>query len=403
MDGGQPVRPEYLVFGRPSFSEDEIQDIVAVLRSGWVGMGTRTLEFERRFAEYCGAKHAVSVASCTAGLHVALLAAGVGPGDEVITTAMTFAATVNAIRQTGATPVLVDIDPATLNLTTGAVARAVTPRTRAILPVHFGGLPCDLDGLAALARTHGLAIVEDAAHAVGGVYHGTRIGGHGNLTCFSFYPNKNITTIEGGMITTDDDRLAEQMRLLRLHGLSSDAWKRYASRAFIPSAVVQDGFKYNMTDVQSALGLGQLGRLEEFLAVRERYAARFDAELDGLPFDRQVRPAPGGPDRHALHLYVILLRLEELTAGRDEILAAIRAENIGVTTHYLAINEHPHYQKLYGYGPGDFPAAERVSASTLTLPLSPSMSDDDVSDVIVAVRSALAHYRVGAGHEARAG
>ncbi|MBI1722714.1 MAG: DegT/DnrJ/EryC1/StrS family aminotransferase [Gemmatimonadetes bacterium] len=400
MEGGQPIRDTYLVFGRPLFSEEEIQDVVAVLRSGWPGMGKKTIEFEQAFAEYCGARHAVSIASCTAGLHVALLAAGVGRGDEVVTTAMTFAATINAIRQTGATPVLVDIDPNTLNLTPEAVSHAITPKTKAILPVHFGGLPCDLERLGELARSHRLAIIEDAAHAVGGVYHGRRVGGHGNLACFSFYPNKNMTTIEGGMITTDDDGLVEEMRLLRLHGLSSDAWKRFESKAFIPSRVVRDGFKYNMTDVQAVLGLGQLKRLEAFLATRERYAAILDEELAGLPFDRQLRPPLGGTDRHALHLYVILLRLEELTVDRDHILAAIREENIGVTAHYLAINEHPYYQRVLPYRPGDFPFAERVSARTLTLPMSPSMSEDDLFDVIDAVRSVLARYRVPAASAA---
>ena len=392
-EGGRPIRDEFLPFGRPVVSEEEITAVAAVLRSGWLGMGKRTLEFEEAFARYTGARHAVTVSSCTAGLHVALLAAGLGPGQEVVTTPMTFVATVNAILQTGATPVLVDIDPHTLNIETEAVAQAITPRTRAILPVHFGGLPCDLEGLGELACSHGLALVEDAAHGVGARYRGKPIGGYGNLAAFSFYPNKNMTTIEGGMVTTDDDRLAEEMRLLRLQGLSSDAWRRFGSKDLVVSHALRLGYKYNLTDVQSVLGLGQLSRLEAFLGVRERYAEIYDRELAELPIDTQRRPPCGSPDRHGLHLYVILLRLEELTVDRDTVVRALRAENIGVGVHYLPIHEHPYHAETLSYRTGDFPVAESVSKRTLTLPLSPGMSEEDLWDVIEAVRSVLSRYR----------
>lgn len=393
IEGGPPVRSTLLPFGEPVIGEAEIAQVVEVLRSGWLGMGRRTLAFERAFAEYVGARHAVSVSSCTAGLHVALVAKGVGPGDEVITTPMTFVATVNAILETGATPVLVDIDRATMNLDAEAVARAVTPRTRALLPVHFGGLPCDLDALGRLAKEHGLFILEDAAHAAGAVWNGKRIGGHGNLAAFSFYPNKNMTTIEGGMVTTDDDALAEEMRLLRLHGLSSDAWKRFGSKELVVSQAVRRGYKYNLTDVQSALGLVQLGRLEGFLEVRERHARLYDEELAGLPIERQARPTTGSGHRHGLHLYPVLLCPGELAADRDQVVRALRAENIGVGVHYQAVHEHPYFATTLPYEPGSFPVAESVSASTLTLPFGPALTDQDVSDVIEALHDVLGRYR----------
>jgi dTDP-4-amino-4,6-dideoxygalactose transaminase len=396
VDGGRPIRDDFLPFGRPSITSEEIAAIGDVLRSGWIGMGEKTIAFERAFAEAAEARHAVSVSSCTAGLHLALVAAGIGPGDEVITTPMTFVATVNAILETGASPVLVDIDPRTMNIEPDAVARAITPRTRALLPVHFGGLPCDLDGLRALAAPRGLTIVEDAAHAVGARFRGRPIGGHGNLVAFSFYPNKNITTIEGGMVTTDDDRLAEEMRLLRLHGLSSDAWRRFAASGIVVSHALRPGHKYNLTDVQSVLGLSQLARLPEFLATRERYAAMYDEALEDLPIDRQHRPPLGAPDRHGLHLYIVLLRLEELTADRNEIVRALRAERVGAGVHYLAIHRHPYFAETLPYRDGDFPVAESVSDRTLTLPLSPSMSEEDLGDVIEALGGVLARYRKGA-------
>lgn len=393
FEGGEPIRAEFLPFGRPLVSEEEIAAMADVLRSGWIGMGKKTIEFEETFARACGARHAVSVSSCTAGLHIALVAAGLGPGHEVITTPLTFVATVNAILETGATPVLVEIDPRTLNIEPEAVAAAITPRTRALLPVHFGGLACDLARLGELARARGLVVIEDAAHAVGSRKDGKPIGGHGNLVAFSFYPNKNMTSIEGGMVTTDDDALAEEMRLLRLHGLSSDAWRRFSTKEIVVSEAIRGGYKYNLTDVQSVLGLGQLARLEGFLETRERYAAIYDRELAGLPIDRQTRPPLGAPDRHGLHLYVILLRLDELTVDRNTILKALRAENVGAGLHYLAVHEHHYFRSILPYRHGDFPVAESVSNRTLTLPLSPSMSEDDLWDVIEAVRSVLGRYR----------
>ncbi|MBI2822265.1 MAG: DegT/DnrJ/EryC1/StrS family aminotransferase [Acidobacteria bacterium] len=386
-------RTEFLPFGQPLISEEEIEAVAEVLRSGWIGMGERTLEFEKAFSMYTGARHAVSVSSCTAGLHLALIAAGVGEGDEVITTPMTFVATVNAILQVSATPVLADIDPCTLNIEPEAVARRVTSKTRALLPVHFGGLACDLDGLGSLARRHCLSLIEDAAHAAGARFLGKAIGGHGNMAVFSFYPNKNMTTVEGGMITTDDDRIAEQLRLLRLQGLSSDAWRRFSSKEPVAAHATCLGYKYNLTDVQAVLGLGQLARLEEFLAMRERYAEIYDHEFADLPIDRQNRPKPGLGERHGLHLYVILLRLEDLTSSRDEVVQALRRRNIGAGVHYCAIHEHPYHGRMLRYRSGDLPVAESISRRTLTLPLSASMDEEDLWDVIHAVRAVLTRSR----------
>lgn len=395
VEGGTPLLAEYLPFGRPDIGDAEVDAVSAVLRSAWIGMGGRTHEFERLFAEYVGAEHAVSVGSCTAALHIVLLASGIGPGDEVVTSALTFAATVNAILATGARPVLVDIDRDTLNLDPALVEDAVTERTRAIMPVHFGGLPCDVTALGDLARRHGLLLVGDAAHAVGAATDGVRIGGHGHPACFSFYPNKNMTTGEGGMITAADPDLAEQLKILRLHGLSADAWKRYESKELITSVVTRPGWKYNMTDLQAALGVEQLRRLDAFQAKRQRMALAYDAAFADLPMDRQVRHLGREGHVHALHLYVILPRLEELTASRAELVQAFRAENVGAALHYPGMYQHPYYREELGVERGRFPHADWVTDRTITLPLSPSMTAEDQEAVMAATRSILLHYRRG--------
>jgi dTDP-4-amino-4,6-dideoxygalactose transaminase len=392
IDGGDPIRMHYLPFGRPDIGEAEVEAVAEVLRSSWIGLGPRTEEFERAFADYVGADHAVAVSSCTAALHLSLLALGVGPGDEVITSGLTFAATVNAILATGARPVLVDVDRRTLNLDPARVDEVVTDRTTAIIPVHFGGLPCDHDALGAVARRHDLAVVEDAAHAVGAEIDGIRVGGHGHLTCFSFYPNKNMTTGEGGMITLSDAMLADRLCTLRLHGLSADAWKRYGSKGIVPSLVIRHGWKYNMTDLQAALGLVQLGRLEAFQARRATMARAFDQAFADLPVDLQERHADGKGHRHALHLYVLLLRLEELSVDREQIVRALRAENIGAAVHYAGMYQHPWYREELGVERGQLPNTDWVTDRTITLPMSPSMTERDLDDVIAVTRSVLNHY-----------
>ncbi len=392
INGGRPVRDTFLAFGVPCLGEEEIEEVVNTLRSGWIGTGPKTQQFEQEFAAYVGCKHAVAVNSCTAGLHLSLLTIDVGPGDEVITTPLTFAATANVIEHCDARPIFVDIDPITLNIDPARLEAAITERTRAIVPVHFGGLACDMDRIMQIAERHRLIVIEDAAHAIGTRYRGRMVGSIGHLTSFSFYPNKNITTIEGGMITTDCDEWAERLQVYRLHGMSTDAWKRYRTRRLTLSDVILPGYKYNMTDVQASLGIHQLRKLESFLAVRERYAKLFDdafGDMEGVSL--QPRPTDG-KNRHALHLYVLLLDPDRFSAGRNEIIDALLAENIGAALHYRALHTHPFYRNKYGYQPQDFPHANRVGEQILSLPLSPKMTRADVDDVIRAVRKVLGAF-----------
>ncbi len=393
IDGGTPVRDTFLAFGRPCLGEEEEREVLDTLRSGWIGTGPKAVRFEQLFTEYVGAEHALAVNSCTAALHLSLLSLGIGPGDEVITTPLTFAATANVIVHTGARPVFADVDPQTLNIRPDAMAAAITPRTRAVMPVHFGGLACAMDEILALARDHGLAVIEDAAHAVGTRYQGRLIGTLGTLTCFSFYANKNLTTAEGGMITTEDDDLADQIAVLRLHGLSKHAWQRYASRKLMLSDSVVPGYKYNMPDLLASLGIHQLAKVEQFLEIRERYAQVYDAELGQLPGVRlQYRPTDG-TGRHGLHLYALILDLDQFRATRNQIIDALLAENIGAALHYRALHTHPYFAETYGYQPEDYPVAADVGESIFSLPLTPGMTEADLDDVVTAVRKVLAAYR----------
>ena len=393
IDGGTPVRDQFLPFGRPCLGEEEAQEVLDTLQSRWIGTGPKAIRFEEMFAEYVGCKHALAVNSCTAALHLSLVASGIGPGDEVVTSPLTFAATANVVLHVGARPVFADIDPATLNIDPRAIERAITPRTRAILPVHFGGLACEMDEIASLAKRHNLIIVEDAAHAVGTRYRGRMIGGLGNLACFSFYANKNLTTAEGGMATTDDGDLAESIAVYRLHGLSKHAWQRYSSRQFLLSDALVPGYKYNMPDLLASLGIHQLKRQQAFLETRERYARIYDAVLSTTPGIR-LQPRPQDPaNRHALHLYVLILDLDQFSVSRNEIIAALLAENIGAALHYRALHTHPLYREAFGYQAADFPAAAAVGTSILSLPLTPCMTESDLHDVIRAVHKVLSAYR----------
>jgi len=382
-----------LLFGAPALDEAEFNEVLDTLRSGWIGTGPKTAAFEASFAEYVGARHAVAVNSCTAALHLGLIASAIGAEDEVITSPLTFAATANVIIHQGATPVFADIDPDTLNIDPSAVVKAISRRTRAVMPVHFGGLACELEELQAIAEDHGLAIVEDAAHAVGTRYRGKMIGGLGNLTCFSFYANKNLTTAEGGMITTSDDTQAELLSMYRLHGLSRDAWQRYRTRRLILSDAVYPGYKYNLTDLQASLGIHQLRKQEEFLSIRERYALMYDAAFSDLTgVRRQPRPT-NASDRHALHLYVLILDPEQVRVDRNQIVAALLAENIGAAIHYRALHTHQYYRERFGYKPDDFANAAMVGDNIFSLPLTPAMSESDVEDVVEAVHKVLGAYR----------
>lgn len=381
-----------VVFGRPWFDEEEERLLARTLRSGWIGQGPLVAEFERRLADYTGAPHAVAVSSCTAALHLALVAAGVGPGDEVVTTPFTFVATVNAIEHVGATPVLVDIDRDTLNITPDAVAAALTPRTKALMPVHFGGLPVDTEGFRALADAHGLWLIEDAAHAIGAVAAGSRVGGSGHprtISCFSFYPNKNLASAEGGALCLADEGLAEELRGLRLHGLDGDAWARYRTDVYRPSLATRAGFKANWTDLQAAIGLPQLDKLEGFLAIRERLAERYDDLLAGIGGLRvRPRPVPGLRTRHALHLYQV--ELDGPEGLRDRLAARLMREGIGVAVHYFGIDLHPHYAGRVG---GPFPVSDWASHHLLSLPLHPHLDEADLRTVTEGLSRALADER----------
>ena len=386
----RPARETYLVFGSPEILEAEIDEVVATLRSGWIGTGPKVQAFERAFRDYTGAGHAVAVSSCTAALHLALVAIGLKPGDEVIVPAMTFAATANAVIHAGGRPVLADVDRRTMCLDPEDVERRVTPRTRALIPVHFAGRPCDMDALLGLAGRHGLAVIEDCAHAVETLYHGRHAGTLGDLGAFSFYVTKNVTTAEGGMVTTADGVRAKRIMTLALHGLSADAWKRFSDEGYKHYEVAEPGFKYNMTDLQASLGIHQLRRVEENLVVRRDLWAYYDDAFADLPVFPVPPEEPG--TRHARHLYTLLLDLDRLRAGRDEVQRALHRQRIGTGVHYRALHLHRYYQEALGYAAGDLPNAEWISERTLSLPLSPKLTDDDVLDVVAAVRGTLTHF-----------
>lgn len=381
------MRENFLVFGSPRIEEDEIEEVVSCLRSGWIGTGPRVAEFERRVAAYKGAAHAVAVNSCTAALHLSILAAGIGPGDEVITTPMTFCASVNAIIHAGATPVLADVDPLSLNIDPAKVRAKITSRTRAVLPVHFAGRACDMDPLCALAEEHGLTIIEDCAHAIETEYRGRKAGTFGDFGCFSFYVTKNVITGEGGMILARNPEHAARLKVLALHGMSADAWKRFGDEGYRHYLVTEAGFKYNMMDLQAAIGLRQLDKVEPFWERRREIWERYTAELSGLPL---TLPAPVEADtRHAFHLFSILVDEGRAGLSRDAFLTAMTKRKIGVGVHYLSIPEHPFYQQRFGWSPDDCPNARDIGRRTVSLPISPKLTDADVTDVIEAVREIL--------------
>lgn len=383
----KPVREMFLVFGSPLIEEAEIQEVVACLRSGWISTGPRVGRFEEMFRDYIGAGHARALSSCTAALHLSMIVAGVRPGDEVITSPMTFAATANVITHVGAVPVFADVDRRTMNIDPAAVAKKITPRTRAIIPVHLAGRPCEMDELTALARAHHLIVIEDAAHAIEAVYKGKKVGAIGDLTCFSFYVTKNIITGEGGMVTTDNGAWAAQIEMYGLHGMSKGAWRRYSDEGFKHYQVVYPGYKYNMTDMQAALGIHQLPRIGRYLKRREEIWARYDEAFKGLPAAAPPPPAPG--TTHARHLYTLLIDIDALGRSRDEVQQALHRENIGTGIHFTSVHLHQYYRQAYGYARGDFPNAEYISDRTISLPLSAKLADRDVEDVISAVKRVL--------------
>jgi len=355
------------------------------MRSGWLGTGPKVKRFESDFAQYKGlpADRVAAVNSCTAALHVSLIAAGLGPGDEVITTPLTFAATVNAIIHSGATPVLADVDPVTMNISPERIREKITDRTRAILPVHFAGRPCNMDAILAIAREHGLIVIEDCAHAVEAEYHGSKTGTLGDFGCFSFYVTKNITTGEGGMILARNPEHIARARVLALHGLSKDAWHRFGDDGYKHYYVTECGYKYNMMDLQAAIGIHQLERVENSWAHRKKIWKRYQEAFAHLPLVRPAEAETG--TRHAYHLYTVLLDKKRCGIDRDTFLDEMTRHNIGVGVHYLSIPEHPYYQQRFGWKPEDYPNAMCIGRQTVSLPLSPSLSDEDAADVVAAV------------------
>lgn len=393
IEGGPPVRREMLLFGAPAIGEEEIEEVVRTLRSGWLGTGPRVKRLEDDFRKYTGAKHAVALNSCTAGMHLALLAAGVGPGDEVVVPSLTFAATANVVVHAGATPVFADVDLRTMNLDVSKLESRLTPRTKAILPVHFAGRPCDMERILAIARPRGIRVIEDAAHAIETVAAGRKVGSIGDATCFSFYVTKNVMTGEGGMVTTDDDAWAEKLRISSLHGLSRDAWKRYSGSGFAHYEVLMPGFKYNMADLQAALGIHQLARVAENAGKRRRIWRIYDEAFAGLPAERPAPEEAGSV--HARHLYTLLLDLDRLRVDRDAVIAALKDEGIGTGVHFIALHLHPYYRDRFDLRPSDFPASAEISRRTISLPLSAKLTPADVDDVVAAVRKVLTGYSAG--------
>ncbi len=385
-----PIRPkdQFLVFGGPAIGEEEIREVEAVMRSGWLGTGPKVAQFEDEFRAYLGVKHVAAVNSCTAALHLSLLAANLKPGDEVITTPMTFCSSVNAILHANCTPVLADVNPATMNIDPQALRACITPKTRAILPVHFAGRPCEMDAIMQIAAEHKLRVIEDCAHAIETTYGGKHAGTFGDFGCFSFYVTKNVITGEGGMVVARDEADAARVKTLALHGMSKDAWRRFSDDGYKHYQVTEAGFKYNMMDLQAAIGIPQLRRLEVNAHRREEIWRHYDLALAAFPI---ALPAPAEPrTRHARHLYTILVDEARTGVARDAFMNAMTRENIGVGVHYLSIPEHPYYQKTFGWRPEAFPHATRIGRQTVSLPLSAKMSDKDVDDVVKAVQRSLA-------------
>jgi len=381
------MRKELLVFGQPLIEQDEVEEFLDSVRSCWLGTGKKVARFERDFAAYKKVKYAAAVHSCSAALHLSCLALDIQPGDEVITTAMTFCATVNAIIHAGATPVLADINPQTLNIDPAAIEEKITPRTKAIIVVHFAGRPCEMDAITAIAKKHKLYIIEDCAHAIESEYKSRPCGTMGDIGCFSFYSNKNITTGEGGMVVSNNEKLISRIKTLALHGLNADAWTRFSDEGFKHYFVQEAGFKYNMMDLQAAFGIHQLKRIEAYWERRRKIRDFYNAGLKGLPI---ILPVEDDPEiKNAYHLYNI--RIDPAVCGltRDEFLNKMHRMNIGCGVHYQAIPSHPYYQQAYGFKESDFPAAVKYGRETVSIPISPKLTELDTRDVVDAIKVIL--------------
>lgn len=379
----------FLIFGAPDIRQPEMDEVLECLRSGWLGTGPKVAAFERHFAAFAGVplENVAAVYSCTAALHLSLLTAGLAPGDEVVTTPLTFCATVNAIIHAGCIPVMADVEPASMNIDPELARQALTAKTRALLPVHFAGRPCDMDALCGLAEERDLLLVEDCAHAVEAQFRGRQVGTFGQYGCFSFYVTKNVACGEGGMVIARDQEHINRVKTLALHGMSKDAWHRFSDAGYQHYYVTECGFKYNMMDLQAAIGLHQLARVLTNLERRQAIWARYDEAFADLPV---TLPAPPEPHmRHALHLYTLLIDEERCGISRDDFLQAMTREGVGVGVHYMSVAEHPYYQERFGWRPEQWPESLRIGRQTISLPLSPKLSDTDVEKVIDAVRRTI--------------
>jgi len=380
----------FIHFHRPWIGEEEEREVIETLRSGWLTTGERTRQFETEFARYAEARYAVGVTSCTAGLFLSLKALSIGPGDEVITTPMTFTATANVILHTNAQPVFVDIDPQTLNINHHLIEPVITCKTRAILPVHFRGIPCEMDEILDIARRHSLFVIEDAAHAIETRYKGRKVGSISDTTCFSFYPNKNITTGEGGMVTTNDKTVADRIRILSNHGLSRGSLERYSPGGTPLYEVIEPGYKFNMFDIQAALGIHQLRKIETFWKRRQEIVMRYNEAFSSIP--QITIPFDCSPGKNAYHIYVLLVNPDRLTITRDELLEALKSAGIGTSVHFLSLHLHRYYRDNFGFKPDDFPVAADVSTRTFSLPLYPRLTDDEVTRIIDTVAALCKTY-----------
>jgi perosamine synthetase len=387
-----PTHSEFISFHRPVIGDDEIQSVVETLRSGWLTTGPKVKRFEEDFARYVGCSHAVAVNSGTAALHLGLDAVGIKEGDEVIVPAMTFAATAEVVLYFKAKPILVDCRRDTLNLDPTKIEAAITPKTKAIIPVHIGGQPCEMDRISDIAKKYNLKVIEDAAHALPASDGSRRVGTIGDITCFSFYATKTITTGEGGMATTENSDWAERMRMMSLHGISHDAWKRYTKEGSWYYEILYPGFKYNLTDIAAAIGIEQLKKCDEFWEARQRVAMSYAQAFSDL---QEIQlPAYRKDVQHAWHLFVIQLNLECLKIDRNEFIEALREKGIGTSVHFIPLHLHPYYRDKFGYKPEDFPNASEAFEHIVSLPIYPKMTEAHVRDVIVAVRQIVQEYRI---------
>lgn len=381
------MRTQFLPFHVPDIGEDEIQEVVETLRSGWLTTGPKTKQFEEDFARYVGCRYAVAVNSCTAALHLALEAMGITTGDEVILPTMTFAATAEVVRYLNATPVLVDCQPDTLNIDPLQIERVVTPKTKAIIPVHFAGHPCEMETILEIAKAHKLTVIEDAAHALPTRVQGKMVGTIGDISCFSFYATKTITTGEGGMATTENHEWAERMRMMSLHGISKDAWKRYTAEGSWYYEILAPGYKYNLTDIAAAIGIQQLKKCDAFWRRRQQYAALYSEAFTDVP--GIIVPPVVEDGQQAWHLYVIQLQLERLRIDRNTFIELLKQQNIGTSVHFIPLHLHPYYRDSFGYRSEDFPHASIIFQQTVSLPIYPKMTEADIKYVSEVVKATV--------------